>query len=227
MEKKIEVLGIQIDYLNVEDSMECVTAFLRTDTLNTVGIITMNALLMSAENKVHREYLEKLDLGVIGELEVLEAAGISSGQIYEETAEMEFFARLFWNLISKDYSFFLLGESKEEVAALTTYLQDTYPGILIRGTAAGVAGDERSTDWIVNEINGSGADIIISGLQGSAQNEFLLENRMKINGKIWLSLGEHISIQNEAGLKNTWFSTLLKKNTFRRLAARFHNDEMN
>ena len=33
--------------------------------------------------------------------------------------------------------------------------------------------------------------------------------------------GEHPNIQNEAGLKVSWWSTLLKKTTFRRLAARF------
>lgn len=224
--ERIDVLGISIDHINVETAMQRIAAFLRTDSLKTVGIITMNALLLAAENPVQREYLESLDLGVVGELEVLEAAGISSGQVYEQTKENEFLARMFWNLITNNHSFFLLGESREEVEALTTYVQDTYPDIKIRGSASEIAGDEHSTDWIVNEINGSGADVIISGLQGSSQAAFLLDNRKKINGRIWLSLGEHINIQNEAGIKNTWFSTLLKKNTFKRLAAKFRSEEI-
>lgn len=226
MNDKVEVLGISIDHMNVETAMQRIADFLRTDSLNTVGIITMNALLIAAEDPVHREYLEQLDLSVVGELEVLEAAGINSGQIYEETKENDFIARMFWKLISNRHTFFLLGESDEEVDALTTYVQETYPDIIIRGKASGIARDERSADWIVNEINGSGADVIISGLQGFSQSGFLLENKMKINGKIWICLGEHINIQNEAGIKNTWFSTLLKKSTFKRMAAKYRNEEI-
>lgn len=226
MNDKIEVLGIHIDHMNVDSAMKEVAGFLRTDSLKTVGIVTMNALLNAAEDSVQREYLEQLDLGVVGELEVLDAAGVRSGQIYEETEENEFLARFFWHLITNNYTFFLLGESTEEVQALQTYVQETYPDIMIRGKACEIAGDQRSADWIVNEINGSGADVIISGLQGAAQAAFLLDNRKKINGKIWISLGEHINIQNEAGLKNTWLGTLLKKSSFKRLAAKFRSEKI-
>ena len=75
--------------------------------------------------------------------------------------------------------------------------------------------------WNDERINSVSPDVIISGLQGIRQNRFLMKNRQKINGKIWLSLGEHPDLQNEAGLKTSWWSTLLKKNTFRRLAAKF------
>lgn len=226
MNDKIVVLGIRINHMNVDSAMDCVAGFLRTDSLNTVGIVTMNALLNAAEDSVQRDYLDQLDLGMVGELEVLDAAGIHSGQVYEETKENEFLARFFWHLITNNYSFFLLGESEEEVQALHTYVQETYPDIIVRGQASEIAGDERSADWIVNEINGSGADVIISGLQGAAQAAFLLDNRNKINGKIWLSLGEHMDIQNEAGIKNTWFGTLLKKSSFKRLAAKFRNEKI-
>ncbi len=225
MENMIEVLGIQIDHITVSDAMQRVEDFLKTDSLSTVGIITMNALMNAARDPVQREYLEKLDLGMVGETEVLEAAGITAGQIYEQTEENEFLARFFWKLITGSYSFFLLGEDKAETGALETYVKETYPDIRICGQAFGSADDERSADWLVNEINGSGADVILSGLNGSSTAEFLLENRKKINGKIWLSFGEQIRIQNEAGIKNSWFGLLRKKNSFKRLVSRFRNEE--
>ena len=77
----------------------------------------------------------------------------------------------------------------------------------------------------MNEINGASPDVIISGLQGCSQDQFLLENRHKIIGKIWLSLGEHPNIQTEAGLKVSWWSTLLKKTTFKRLAAKYREEK--
>ncbi len=115
MRDKISVMGVRLDYLNVESAMERIIEFIQNDRLDTVGIITMNMLLLTEENTRWKEYLEELDMSVPGEKEVLEAAGINSGQIYEEVEENEFFARLFWYLISQDLKIFLLGESREEV----------------------------------------------------------------------------------------------------------------
>ena len=221
MDEKINVLGVWVDYLNVDSEMERIVQFMQNDHLNTVGIITMETLLKSRETPRWKEYMENLDMGVPGEREVLEAAGIDSGQIYEEVEENEFFARLFWYLISQNRKVFLLGESPEEVEGLRKYLLETYPGLEIAGETADVVEGDASTDHLVNEINSVSPDVIISGLQGFRQDQFLLENRHKINGKIWLGLGEHPEIRNEAGLKVGWWSTLLKKNTFRRLAAKY------
>ena len=221
MNEKINVLGVLVDCMNVDSEMEQIEEFMQNDHLNTVGIITMNTLLMAREVPRWKEYMENLDMGVPGEKEVLEAAGITGGQIYEEVEENEFFARLFWYLIRHDRKMFQQGASPEEVEALKGYLLETYPGIAIAGETADVVDGDVSTDRLVNEINSVSPDVIVSGLQGFRQDEFLLDNRQKINGKIWLGLGEHTEIRNEAGLKVSWWSTLLKKNTFRRLAAKY------
>ncbi|MCI8332913.1 MAG: WecB/TagA/CpsF family glycosyltransferase [Clostridiales bacterium] len=218
---KINVLGIHLDYLNVDAEMERIVDFIQNDHLDTVGIVTMNMLLLAEKDARWKAYLEELDMSILGETEVLEAADITSGQIYEEVKENEFFARLFWYLINQNLKIFLLGESQEEVEGLKTYLLDTYPGIDIVGETTEVADENTSIDHLANEINSVSPDVILSGLQGYLPDQFLLENRQKINGKIWISLGEHPNIQNEAGLKVSWWSTLLKKNTFRRLAAKF------
>lgn len=226
MDGKINILGVQVDYLNVDAQMEKIEEFMQNDHLNTVGIITMNTLLMSREAPDWKVYLESLDMSIPGEREVLEAAGISEGQIYEEVEENEFFARLFWYLISQERKVFLLGGSPEELEGLKKYLLETYPGLDIAGEAADAEKDEASTDSLVNEINSVSPDVVISGLQGFRQDQFLLENRQKINGRIWLGLGEHPEIRSEAGIKDGWWNTLLKKNTFRRLVAKYNEGKI-
>lgn len=225
MRDKIEVLGISLDYLNVEQEMERLAEFMENDRLDSIGMITMNTLLLAEKEPAWKKYLENLDLSVIGEREILEVVGITSGQVYDEVSENEFPARMFWYIINRELRVFLLGESKEEVEALEKYLLDTYPGIQIVGSAADVAGEGASADSMINELNSFSPDVIISGLQGIRQDQFLMENRQKINGKIWLGLGEHPEIQNEAGLKVGWWSTLLKKTTFRRMVSKFKEDQ--
>ena len=49
--------------------------------------------------------------------------------------------------------------------------------------------EESAFDSLVNEINSQTTDVIVSGLAGTRQDRFVLENSSKISAKIWLSLG--------------------------------------
>lgn len=53
--------------------------------------------------------------------------------------------------------------------------------------------------------------MIVSGLAGTRQDRFVLENSSKISAKIWLSLGEHSTLQNEAGIKTSWWGNSAKE----------------
>lgn len=217
---KIDILGVHIDYYNVATSMERIAEMMKNDRMDTVGIVTMNTLLLAAEDPTWKQYLEEMDLTVIGESEVLKAAGIQEGQIAEEVEENEFIARFFWYMIQQQERLFVLGETKEEVEGLRTYLQDAYPGIEIVGGA--VVEDDTPAEGVMNEINSLTVDVIVSGLQGHRQDRLAIENRSQLNSKIWFCLGEHPNIQTDAGLKVSWWSTLLKKNAFKRMVAKYN-----
>lgn len=218
---KIDVLGVQIDYRNVDASMERIAEMMKNDRLDTVGIVTMNTLLLAAEDPTWKQYLEEMDMTVIGDSEVLKAAGMQEGQIAEEVREDEFIARFFWYLIQQHNRIFVLGETKEEVEGLRTYLRDTYPRIEVVGGAA--VEDDTPAEEVMNEINSLTVDVIVSGLQGHRQDRLAIENRSQLNSKIWFCLGEHPNIQTDAGLKVSWWSTLLKKNAFKRMVAKYNS----
>ena len=71
---KIEVLGIRLDYLNVEQEMERLAEFIENDRLDSIGIITMNTLLLAEKEPDWKRYLENLDMSVISEKEILACA---------------------------------------------------------------------------------------------------------------------------------------------------------
>lgn len=217
--EKTDVLGVHIDYCGVDTSMERIAEMMKNDRMETVGVVTMNTLLLADEDPTWKQYLENMDLTVIGDSEVLKAAGIQQGQIAEEVKGNEFIARFFWYMIQQKERIFVLGETPEEVEGLRSYLEDTYPGIEIAGTAA--VGEDTPPEGVMNEINSLTVDVIVSGLQGHRQDRLAIENRSQLNTKIWFCLGEHPNIQSNAGLKVSWWSTLLKKSAFKRMVARY------
>ena len=65
--------------------------------------------------------MKDLDMSIIGETEILAAAGIEAdGTLYEEIESNEFLARLFWYLIQKQSRVFVLGETQDEWKAWTS-----------------------------------------------------------------------------------------------------------
>ena len=217
----MDLAGVRIDDYSVREAMRKIEIFLNNECMNTVETITMKTIVAAGKDETVRECLEKMDLVMAADKEILELAGILQPERIREIEEKEFFYEFMKRALRNHQNFFLLSQTEGEMEELVEFLSQLYGDrIRICGQYAfeNCQGDEAD---IVNEINSVSPDVIISGLQGCRQDQFLLENRQKINGKIWLSLGEHPNIQNEAGLKVSWWSTLLKKTTFRRLAARF------
>ena len=218
MNAELEILGVKLKHYRVDAAMEIAEEYLSNDKLNTIGIVTMQMLMQASKEPTWKQYIEDLDLTVIGETEVLEAAGIDpETPSYEEVETNEFIARFFWGLIQKKSRIFVLGDTGEELQTLQKYLTETYPGIEIGGGAV--------VETLVNEINSQTTDVIVSGLAGTRQDRFVLENSSKISAKIWLSLGEHSTLQNEAGIKTSWWGTLLKKNTFKWMVTKYNSEK--
>ncbi len=67
--------------------------------------------------------------------------------------------------------------------------------------------------------------MIVSGLAGTRADRFVLENSSKISAKIWLSLGEHSTLQERGRNKNELVGTLLKKNTFKRMVTKYNSEK--
>ena len=165
MNAELEILGVKLKHYRVDAAMEIAEEYLSNDKLNTIGIVTMQMLMQASKEPTWKQYIEDLDLTVIGETEVLEAAGIDpETPSYEEVETNEFIARFFWGLIQKKSRIFVLGDTGEELQTLQKYLTETYPGIEIGGGAVVETLEESAFDSLVNEINSQTTDVIVSGL---------------------------------------------------------------
>ena len=126
MNAELEILGVKLKHYRVDAAMEIAEEYLSNDKLNTIGIVTMQMLMQASKEPTWKQYIEDLDLTVIGETEVLEAAGIDpETPSYEEVETNEFIARFFWGLIQTKSRIFVLGDTEEELQTLQKYLTET------------------------------------------------------------------------------------------------------
>lgn len=197
MLKKIDILGMQIDNYTVRESIMKAETYLNDSVMNTIGTVNMKMLSLAIEDESVRECIENLDLAVIGEKEILIAAGIHSAQRLKETVDHDFFKEFMKRIIRNRKRVFLLGETNEDVEQLELYLQEEYGKLIIEGTCnfEDMSGD---LEGVVNEINSANADVIFSVLPSPHQEKFLLENKGKLDAKIWYALGD--SYQTHSGI---------------------------
>ena len=156
-------------------------------------------MLVSAEQTpVVKECIEQLDLAIIGEKGILTAAGVTSAQRIKETKEHEFFKEFMKRVIRNHKSVYLLGSTRDKLDEFTSFLEENYDKLRVVGNYAieECVGD---VDAAINEMNASAPDIIFSVLPVPQQEQFLLENKDKMNAKIWYGLGEDYTRNLQAG----------------------------
>lgn len=189
MIKKIDVLGLSLDNYTVREAIRQVETYLSNNVLNTIECISMQMLIQAEEDEVLRNVIQSLDLAVIGEKEILQATKSSSMQRIRETEENDFFFEFFKRVERNRKSVFLIGESKEKVEELRTELQQEFHKIVIVGSYA-TEDCVGALDAVINELNATTPDVIVSVLPTPVQEHFFWEHKEKMNANIWYGMGE-------------------------------------
>lgn len=100
---------------------------------DTIGMVTMSALLAAAEYPDWKKYLEEMAMTIIGETEVLEAAGIHDGQIKGGGQGQWILSQdSSWYLVRKKKGIFLWERLRRKSVTRGNIWQ-TYPGMEIIG----------------------------------------------------------------------------------------------
>lgn len=210
MLKKIDILGMQIDNYTVREAMTEVENYLESVGMNTIETIDMKMLDMAGTDAGMRQCIERLDLAIIGEKEILTAVGIRSPQRINETAEHEFFREFMKRILRHKNALFLLTETAEELEQFKSYLESSYERVRIVGSCAL---EEKSGDMegVVNEINSATADVLMSILPSPAQELFLTENGNKLDVKIWYGVGDNYVLRSHISRLSNLAGRLIHK----------------
>lgn len=225
MMKKMDLAGVRIDDYNIREAMRKVEIYLNNESMNTVETITMNTIVAAGEDEEVRQCLEKMDLVIAGEKEILELAGVVSSQRIREVEDREFFYEFMKRAVRNHQTFFLLSQTEEEIRELDAFLQDLYDNrVQICGQYAfeDCLGDEAD---IVNEINGVSPRIILSTLPTPEQEHFLHRHQGMFNAKIWYGISAEYDVtESRRGLK-AWLKKLQCRFKVRQRVQSYENPE--
>ena len=188
MTEKITIFGVDIDCITAKAAMLRALEFMENDFLDTIEIVSMQMLLEGKENSRWKEDVSEFGLNIPGEKEILEASGVEDKGLLKE-AQGRVFLKMFMRYLQRNNGkVYLLAGSDAELANVAESVERYDRGIRIVGAAV-MSPEEESPERIVNEINGTETDCIISVLPSPYQEEFIREYRPLLNAKVWLGCG--------------------------------------
>ena len=110
---------------------------------------------------------------------------------------------------------YLLVESEEEGQEAFRYLQKAYSGVQLVGLAK-VSAEGRADDMLVNAINGSEVDCVLSALSVPLQEDFIAKNRNLLDARVWIGVGKKIFSPRKPGFGQGKIAKYLLNHIFRR-----------
>ena len=188
MVKKINILDICVDNYTVRESLMRLDTYLSSTVLNIIETVTMEQLVLAGENPAIKDCLEQADLCIIGEREILTETGNDTAQRVREVCGNDFLHELLKRVVRSRKRVFLLAMTEPEVERMQEAFTELNPKFTAAGSCA-IEAFSSDMEAIVNEINGTTPDVVISALDTPREEEFVLSHKDKIGAGIWYGVG--------------------------------------
>lgn len=227
MKKTVDVLGVSISNVTMEEATKKVREFVKSDSFHSVYTPNPEFVMLAQEDKEFHKILEEADLVVPDGIGVVIASKIKKTPLPERVPGYDLAQNTMKEAVKEGYKYYFFGGKpgvSEEAAAK---MRETYPGIQIVGTRNGYFKPEDEAE-IIADINASGANILFVCLGAPKQEKWIEANKhLMPNVRVAMGLGGSLDgmsgrvkrapeIFQKLGLE--WFYRLLKEPTrFKRM----------
>lgn len=195
--RKMEVLGIPMKDLTIRESMKKVEQFFADEKVSTIALITMKGLIKAQDSPEIKEWMSSLDMTVAVDVDILHAADINYRSRIHDVENNVFISEFFKKLVRQRKSVYLISQTEESLKKLEEDLLSCEEGLRIVGKAA-IDDLEHDDDFVINDMNMKVPWVLISNLESPKREQFLKENHMKMNVRIWLMLRADRDLQTRA-----------------------------
>lgn len=197
MIKQIQLLGMTFPNYSLRDELQLAQEALHSERLCMFLTVSMQSLMkVSSGFGEEKSFVEQADLIVVEDPEILSVAGITSNQRIREASDHLFFTELMKRLQRGQQQVYLVAAKNVALDKIKEILAQRYEKLKIVGQYS-IEEYPDDLDRMINEINSTAPDIILSVMPTPQQEEFLMKNRSKLLAKLWYGLGENYGLLME------------------------------
>lgn len=183
---KIEISGVNLSLLSADEILERVTKAIAADEQIMIASGNVHSFNIAAQEGWFRDFLNNADVVRLDGFGLRLGAAILGYKTPERSTWADFGWDLARHCEEKKHSIFFFGAKPGVAEKAAERLKEKHAGLGIAGIRHGhIDLDPESADSIdvINEINKSGADILLVGLGMPSQELWLLANRARLNVK--------------------------------------------
>lgn len=220
---KIEILGVKIDNLSLEEALKKAENFLHGDTANMIATPNPEIILRAQEDGEFKSVLTDAALAIPDGFGLVLASKFAKNSLKRKISGTDFFQQLCWICSKNSKSIFLLGGENGVAEKTAENLQKKFPNLIIAGWLDGDIDLENC--WQI--VESTKPDALFVALGAPKQEKWIHQNMNKINGlKLTMGVGgafdfvsgkirrAPVSVQ-KMGMEWLW-RTIIQPHRFRR-----------
>lgn len=187
----VDVVGIPIQNVTLEQAVQDVSAFL--DTKGKKVIVTPNAeiLQLCVEDQNVHQIISKADYIIPDGIGVVKGAKLLGTPLKQKVAGCD----LAWNILPemerKGKKLFLLGAKPGVAAAAAENMKKAYPDLIVCGVQDGYFKEDGP---VVDAINQADADVLFVCLGVPKQEQWMMAHKEQLNVSVMMGLGGSLDV---------------------------------
>lgn len=217
----VSVLGVPISKVTMEEATHKIREFVKSDSFHSVITPNPEIIMLAKDDPAFHQIIEEADLVVPDGIGVVIASKLKKGnKLTERVAGYDLVQNTMKDATSEGYKYYFFGSKPGISEMAAEKMRATYPGIQIVGTRNGYFKPEDEEE-IIEDINRSGANILLVALGAPKQEKWMTQNSSKMpNVKVAIGVGGSLDVMSgnvkraplafqKLGLE--WFYRLLKQ----------------
>ncbi len=188
---KIDILGVEFDNINMQEAIEKCNNFLDSGKLNYIVTPNPEIVMVAKEDEEFKKILNEANLVIPDGIGIIIASKILNKPLKQRLPGFELICNLFENS-KKEKRVYLLG-SKPGVCELAKENIEKKYNVKVVGLHDGYFKEDEEIS-IIEDINESGANILLAGMGMKKQEKLICKYKDNLNVNIAIGCGGTIDV---------------------------------
>ncbi len=193
MRKIVQIAGINIDDISMEQAVDKVYEFIGSDQNHSIFTPNAEIMMDGITNKDMKAMLNGADMLVADGAGVVLASKIIGKAVTEKVSGVDLVKNLLKASSKRPIKFYLFGGKPGIPEKANANIICDYPGAEVVGTRNGYFSKEDESS-IINDINNSGAEVLLVCLGAPKQEKWITESKDRLKVKACIGVGGTIDI---------------------------------
>ena len=193
MRNTVNVLGVNVDKVTFDEALNIADNLAKTQGVSAIFTPNPEIIMCAKDDREMREILNSADLCTADGIGVVYGAKILGDPVPQRVAGFDLTCALIERLSATGDGIFLFGAKPGVAEEAQKRLKEKYPGIVVSGTHNGYFKEEDERE-IVEEINKSGAKVLLVCLGAPKQEKWIAKHRENLKVNLCMGVGGTLDV---------------------------------